>query len=109
MSGCMAGLNLDLNLRFPFVACGFKITLGLHVDPVVWGRVEVASEPQGCLPGNGALASDDAGNPVCRYMQRLSQTVHADSQIVQCFFENFSGMNGWQLAGPGGSPIGSVW
>lgn len=52
MSGRVARAYFGLDLRLPFVARGLELILGLNVDPIVRGRVEVASETQGSLARN---------------------------------------------------------
>src|SRR5579862_441561 len=94
LSGRVTRAYFGLDLRIPFVACGLEIILGLHVDPIVRRGVEIASQTQGSLPSNPSLAGYNTGNPVSRHMQRLGQAVHANSQIRQGFFEDFSGVNG---------------
>jgi len=79
LSGRVARAYFGPDLRIPFVARALEIILGLHVDPIVRCRVEVASETQGGLPGNPPLAGYDSGNPVGRHVQRLGQAVHANS------------------------------
>jgi len=64
LSGRVARAHFGPDFRIPLVARGFEIILGLHVDPIVWRRVEVASQTQGGLSGDSTLAGDDSGNSV---------------------------------------------
>jgi len=64
LSGRVTRAYFGPDFRIPLVARGFEIILGLHVDPIVWRRVEVASQTQGGLSGDSTLAGDDSGNPV---------------------------------------------
>ena len=83
LSGRVARAYFRLNPGIPFVARGFQIILGLHVDPIIRRRIEVASKAQCGLSGDAPMAGYDTGNSIGRHVKRLGQAVHADAQVVQ--------------------------
>jgi len=82
LSGSLARAYFGPDARIPLVAGALEVKLGLHVDPIIRSRAEVACQSQRRLPADPPLARYDAGNAIGRHMQRLGQVIHADFQIA---------------------------